>query len=215
MILQVVASTSPGGPVHWSAVVLTGGTGERLGGVDKGSLEVAGARLLDHALAAVTAAAEVVVVGQRVPTARPVLWAMEDPPRGGPAAGLLAGVDRFADPPDVVAVLAVDMPRVGAATFERLLASLAAAEGADGAVLVDASGHRQTLAAAYRRSALSAARPASSRDEHGLSMRRLVGSMRLVEVAALGEETRDVDTWEDLVQLDALPDRSTRTTLER
>ena len=32
----------------WAAVILTGGTGSRLGGVDKASLEVAGLSLLEH-----------------------------------------------------------------------------------------------------------------------------------------------------------------------
>lgn len=188
-----------------------------MGGVDKASVRVDGVRLLEHALAAVAHADEVVVVGERVDTSRPVLWTVEDPPRGGPAAGLLAGVDRFPHPPALVAALAVDMPRVGAATFERLLDALRGpcGDGADGAVLVDGTGHRQTLAAVYRRSALVAARPTDAAGERGLSMRRLVEGLRLLEVPGVGDETRDVDTWADLDALDGLPDRPTRTTLER
>ena len=37
--------------------------------------------------------------------------------------------------------------------------------------------------------------------EQGLSVRRLVGGLRLAEVPALGGETRDVDTWADLRDL--------------
>jgi molybdopterin-guanine dinucleotide biosynthesis protein A len=216
---RVSAPTMPTGhgPARrWGAVVLSGGTGARMGGVDKASVRVDGMRLLEHALAAVAGADEVVVVGRRVDTSRPVLWTVEDPPRGGPAAGLLAGLDRFLRPPDLVAALAVDMPRAGAATFHRLLAAVEEAGGpVDGAVLVDAAGQRQPLAAVYRLRSLAAARPGSAVDEHGLSMRRLVGGLRLVEVPGVGDEARDVDTWEDLADLDGLPDRATRTTLEQ
>ena len=212
--------TSPGREParRWGAVVLSGGTGMRMGGVDKASVRVDGVRLLEHALAAVADADEVVVVGDPVDTSRPVLWTVEDPPRGGPAAGLLAGVDRFTRAPAFVAALAVDMPRVGPATFERLLTAVQSADetgGVDGAVLIDASGHRQTLAAVYRLGALSSARPAAADDVPGLSMRRLVEGLRLLEVPGVGDETRDVDTWQDLVDLDGLPDRPSRTTLEQ
>jgi molybdopterin-guanine dinucleotide biosynthesis protein A len=181
-------------------VVLTGGTGARLGGLDKAAIEVDGVTLLERALAAVTAAVEVVVVGTPVPTTRPVTWTVEDPPRGGPAAGLLAGLDRFAPRPDLVAVLAVDMPRAHAGTVARLTWAAEGDPDTDGAVLLDADGRRQTLAAVYRVAALSRARPAP-REESGLSMRRLVGGLRLVEVPSVGDEARDVDTWTDLQDL--------------
>ena len=186
-----------GEPQQLGAVVLTGGTGERLGGVDKAALEVDGVTMLERALAAVAAAGEVVVVGAPVPTTRPVTWALEDPPGGGPAAGLLAGLERFEHPPDLVAVLAVDMPRAHAGTVARLTWAVEGDSRADGAVLVDATGRRQTLAAVYRVSALSRAWP-ETRGAHGLSMRRLTEGLRLAEVPAVGDEARDVDTWADL-----------------
>ena len=181
-------------------MVLTGGTGTRLGGVDKAALELDGVSLLERALAAVSAAVEVVVVGAPVQTTRPVTWTVEDPPRGGPAAGLLAGLDRFATPPELVAVLAVDMPKVNAGTVARLTWAVEADPGADGAVLLDAEGGRQTLAAVYRQAALARVR-ADLRDANGLSMRKLVGGLRLAEVVAVGDEARDVDTWTDLRDL--------------
>lgn len=183
-------------PLALGAVVLTGGGGTRLGGVDKGSLELAGTTLLERALTATAAAAEVVVVGDPVPTSRPVTWAREDPPGGGPAAGILAGVDGFSRPVEVVCVLAVDMPAVTAATFARLTAALR--DDLDGAVLVDAAGERQNLAGVYRLAALTSARPER---EQGLSVRRLVDGLRLAEVPGRGAETRDVDTWADLRDL--------------
>jgi len=188
-------------PLRLGAVVLAGGTAARMGGVDKSAIELDGVTLLERALAATLSAVEVVVVGEQVPTTRSVTWTVEDPPRGGPAAGLLAGLDRFLVIPDLVAVLAVDMPRVTAGTVARLTAAVGSDPGLDGAVLVDETGRRQTLAAVYRHHALSAARPADPEHQHGLPMRRLVDPMRLAEVPAVDEETRDVDTWVDVRDL--------------
>ena len=63
------------------AVVLAGGTAARLDGVDKASVEYAGRTLLEHALDAVVDAAEVVVVGEPVPTERPVTFVRRGPAR--------------------------------------------------------------------------------------------------------------------------------------
>lgn len=190
--------TEPGKPLRVGAVVLTGGTGVRLGGVDKASIEVGGVTLLERTLTATMTAVEVVVVGQQVPTSRPVTWTREDPSGGGPAAGLLAGLDRFLRTPDLVFVLAVDMPRVHAGTMARLTWAVEGDDSVDGAVLVDENGRRQTLAAVYRYASLVASRPARYEDEHGLPLRTLIASLRLAEVPAVGEEAHDVDTWEDL-----------------
>ena len=184
----------------WDAVVLTGGTAARMDGADKAALELAGATLLERALAATAAASDVVVVGEPVPTTRPVTWTREDPPGGGPAAGLLAGLDALSRH-ELVAVLAVDMPQVAPVTFSRLLDAVRGDLTADGALLLDHRGRRQQLCAVYRRVALARTRPPARRDEHGLAVRRLLGPLRLVEVPAVGGEARDVDTWEDLRDL--------------
>jgi molybdopterin-guanine dinucleotide biosynthesis protein A len=183
------------------AVVLAGGTAARMGGIDKASIEIDGVTLLERSLAATTSASEVVVVGEQVPTSRPVTWTREDPAGGGPAAGLLAGLDCFLRAPDLVVVLAVDMPRIDAGTVARLAWAVEADPAVDGAVLLDPTGRRQTLAAVYRHAALVAARPSGPEDEHGLPVRRLVGGLRLADVPAVGDEARDVDTWESLRDL--------------
>jgi molybdopterin-guanine dinucleotide biosynthesis protein A len=186
-------------------------------GADKASIELQGITLLERALAATASAVEVVVVGEQVPTSRPVTWTREDPSGGGPAAGLLAGLDRFLHPPDLVAVLAVDMPRVTPGTFARLEAALEAdvalapdprvtlaapsTEPYDGALLVDADGRRQPLCAVYRATELQRARPENREDEHGMSMHRLISGLRLREVPAAPGESVDVDTWRDLLWL--------------
>ena len=189
-------------PLRLGAVILTGGTAARMDGVDKASIEVGGVTLLERALAATLQAVEVVVVGREVPTSRPVTWTREDPPLGGPAAGVLAGIDRFLRVPDVVCVLAVDMPKVNSGTVARLTWAVEGDPEVDGAVLVDAEGRRQTLAAVYRTAALQSARPASREQEHGLPVRRLVGLLRLVEVPVVGNEAFDIDSWKDLRHLE-------------
>ncbi len=73
-------------------MVLSGGGATRLDGVDKAALEHEGRTLLEHALAALGAASEIVVVGPVAPTGRPVTFTRETPPGGGPLAGLSAGV---------------------------------------------------------------------------------------------------------------------------
>lgn len=174
-------------------VVLAGGTAARMDGIDKASLELGGRTLLDLAVEAFLDADEVVVVGPRsVPTARPVTFTREDPPRGGPVAGLLTGVDALLRRPSLVGVLAVDMPRVTPHTLRRLRE---AAHGHDGAFLVDADGRRQ-LAGVLDAARLAAVRP-DLEHQHGMSLRALLADLDLAAVAADGTEARDVDTWED------------------
>lgn len=177
-----------------AAVVLAGGTAARLGGADKAAIEYAGRTFLEHALAAVAAAGEVVVVGDQVPTSRPVTFVREDPPLGGPVAGLLAGRRALACDPELLLMLAVDMPRVTAETVSRLVD---ASTGHDGAVLVDQHGRRQ-LVFAVRPGPLAAAAPS---DAHGHSVRALLAPLELAEVPARGDEARGVDDWEDLREL--------------
>jgi molybdopterin-guanine dinucleotide biosynthesis protein A len=177
-------------------IVLTGGSAARFQGADKASLEVGGRSLLEHVLGALADVPEVVVVGDEVVTSRQVTFLREDPPGGGPAAGLLAGLSGFPRPPRIIVVLAVDMPLVTTSTVGRLVA---AATG-DGALLVDDGGRCQYLCAAYRTEALLAGAPPLD-DQHGLSVRKLIEGLRLSEVPALGDEAQDVDTWDDLLAL--------------
>lgn len=180
-------------PARIGAVVLAGGTAERLAGFDKASVEVAGLTLLERALDALIDIDEVVVVGHNVPTERPVTFVREDPAQGGPAAGLLAGLRAFLRAPDWVVVLAVDMPLVTAQTIRRITS----AQHADGAMLVDPDGRDQPLCAVYVRESLLRNAPAYG-EEYGLPMRKLLDGLDLGRVAAEGDEAHDVDTLEDL-----------------
>lgn len=180
---------------QWAAVVLAGGTAARLGGVDKGAVEVRGRSLLEHVLDALPEEAEVVVVGDAVPTSRPVTFTREEPRLGGPVAGLVAGVRALTAPPAAVVVLAVDMPMVGADTVGRL--ALAAA-GHDGAFLHDGDGRRQLAGVLTRAGLAQLPTPA---DAHDRSVRSLLAGLDLAAVPALGDEATDVDTWSDLREL--------------
>ena len=186
--------------VPFSAVVLAGGTGARLGGADKASLEHDGRTLLEHSLAALSDAHEVVVVGPAVTTSRPVIFAREAPARGGPAAGLLAGRDALGEMPAWLGVLAVDMPYVRATTFRRLRD---AALGSDGAFLADPTGRRQLAGVLdpARLAAREAAVAPGLAQRHGLPLRTLLDGLELVLVASHGDEATDIDTWADVREL--------------
>ena len=187
--------------MDFDAVVLAGGRASRLGGTDKAALDVAGETLLDRALAAVSGARRIVVVGDERPTPRPVLWTRERPAYGGPVAATYAGLDALGlgTPGDRVVVLAVDMPGVTRETVARLVA---AAEGHDGAVA--AYGGERHLAMAVTTAALERVRPDPTA---GAPMRGLWAGLELADVAATGFEAGDVDSWADLPEVLAGIDR--------
>ncbi|MGB5951478.1 MAG: NTP transferase domain-containing protein, partial [Ornithinimicrobium sp.] len=81
-------SATPG----YDAIILAGGRGERLGGVDKALIEVRGQSLLGYATSAASDARHVVVVGTPRSGFGHVAWTSEQPPGGGPAAGVIAGM---------------------------------------------------------------------------------------------------------------------------
>lgn len=175
-----------------------------MGGVSKAGLVAGGRSYLDRALDAVGAAARRVVVGP-AELARPGAPAvLEDPPLGGPVAGIAAGLEHLAPGAPWVAVLACDVPRA-AGLLPPLVAALAADAAADGAVVVDDQGHRQALVGLYRRAALDRAVAALAAEGgvHGRSVRALVGGLALVEVPDPQGLSADADTWEDVAALAA------------
>jgi molybdopterin-guanine dinucleotide biosynthesis protein A len=180
---------------EYDAIVLAGGTGRRLGGVDKAALEVGGRTLLDRVLAALVEARRIVVVGpaRRLPPG--VIATSELPPGGGPVAGLAAGLDLVEAP--LVAVLACDLPFVTVATLRTLVSRLVVADAADGAQLVDESGRRQPLAAVYRTERLRAARSLLVHVSN-TPMRAMLEGVTMLDVEAVPEQAWDCDTWADL-----------------
>jgi molybdopterin-guanine dinucleotide biosynthesis protein A len=225
-----VTTAEPAGATAFDAVVLAGGTGRRLGGASKPDVLLAGRRLLDHALTATAGAGRVVVVApEDVAVPDGVLRTLEDPPLGGPVAGVAAGLaalDRAATEsaaresgaststrPGTTAplllVLACDVP-LAATAVPRLLGSAAgdrdggeppgAESMRDGAALVDATGRAQWLTAVYRTAVLRARLQALP--PAGASVRELVAGLDLAAVPAAGHEAADVDTWRDLAALE-------------
>lgn len=182
-------------------LVLAGGRGSRLGGRDKAALTVAGRALLDRVLdAAPLLGGRVVVVGDTtVPEG--VLRTLEDPPDGGPVAGIAAGLAALGPGAAWVAVVAVDQPGAAAALAAlvgELVGELEGRTGEDVDAIghEDAEGHRQWLLALYRREALEAALAALGAARH-TSVRRLVADLRWRTAAAGAEHLGDVDTWAD------------------
>jgi len=149
------------------AIVLAGGAGRRLGGVDKAALAVGGKSLLDRVLAAVEESPVVVVVGPPRLAARSVLFTSEHPAGGGPAAALAAGLPMVTG--DFVAVLAADLPFVTADIVRHLAAQIGSRSGA---LVVDGDGNDQLLVGVWRiaslRDAVSAAGPLANRGLHNM-----------------------------------------------
>ncbi|ACV78674.1 molybdenum cofactor guanylyltransferase [Nakamurella multipartita] len=192
------ASAHPSGsPGPSAAVVLAGGRGRRLGGVDKPALRIGERTLLDVALAAV-AGVPTVVVGPDRDVPPGVLVVREDPPGGGPAAALAAGVAALPARPSqaLVVVLAADLTAIDAAT----VAALCARVGRTGAVLLDGEGRSQWLAGVWRWGALTGALRQQP-SWHQRSVRDLLGPLDPVPVAGREDATADVDTPEDLRRL--------------
>ncbi|MEE9277774.1 MAG: molybdenum cofactor guanylyltransferase [Dehalococcoidia bacterium] len=138
----------------FSAVILAGGYGTRLGG-DKAGTMVAGRPLLHWTAEAVTLASDDIVVVRRadqtLPPAGPGLQWREvvDLREGaGPLAGLEAALSQTKH--ELAVAVACDMPLVQAG----LLRALAAACTGHDVVMPFLGGREQPLLAAYRRSCL-------------------------------------------------------------
>ena len=189
------------GRAPWTAVVLSGGDGRRLGGVAKSRLLLGQRTLLDRILDDLPATVHVIVAGPACPTVRPVSFVQEDPPAGGPVAGIAAAVQQAQT--DIVAVIAADMPWGGRA-LPRLVDALASGT-APAVIAVDASGRQQPLCAAWRRSSLVLAvdRLAGGRDRPA---RALLQDVPIAEVAIDDRLLVDIDTADDLSRARTLID---------
>ncbi|CAL9483547.1 Molybdenum cofactor guanylyltransferase [Streptomyces sp. enrichment culture] len=183
--------------VAYDAVVLAGGAARRLGGADKPAVRVGGRPLLDRVLAACADAGTTVVVAGPRPTARPVTWAREDPPGGGPLAALDAGLRHVTA--EHVVLLSADLPFLDGRTVAALLDTLRRGE-ADGVLLTDSDGRDQPLVAAYRTAPLRrglAALSAAHGGTAGLPLRRLTGALHLLRISD-PVASFDCDTWDDI-----------------
>lgn len=186
--------------------MLAGGAARRFG-ADKTRALLAGRAVLEHALDAVSAVADdVVVVGPWAPPG----WAHHDEPtpRQGPAAAVAFGMGLVSA--ELVLVVGGDHPIVVPALLE-LLVSRAATGSADAVVAVRA-GRDEPLVACYRRSigGVAARLVASGRR----SMRAVLDEVEVDRVPGSvwstadpeGRSFMDVDTPEDLARVRALLD---------
>lgn len=215
----VGATGSPG----IGAIVLAGGRGARLGGVDKAGVELDGERLVDRVVAAARArgADPVVVVGPGRPALPDAVVVREDPPFSGPLAALVAGLEALsaAVAPPGAAAAAVPHPGPSwtlllscdlvdpAGVCGELTAALSSgsAEGVDGMLLRDPEGRRQWLAGLYRTEALRAGTAAIRPPLVDLPLKLAFAGTTLRELPAPRELTADIDTPGDLERARSRP----------
>ena len=171
----------------WSAIVLSGGTNKRFGS-DKSAALLHDVSLLDHVLSFIPNEIKTVIVGKDV---------FEEPPLGGPVAGIARGLQEIDT--EFVAVAAVDMP-YGSTLFSQLLASIKG----DAAMPVDEEGFKQPLCGIYRRVALLSAIEKLG-NPHGQSMRALCELLAIDEVQVDARALIDIDTPEDLISAHSSP----------
>lgn len=176
-----------------TVVVLCGGTSRRLGGGDKTREPLADSTVLDHLLAALPDW-PVVCVGASRPTVRAVTWTREDPPGGGPLAGIAAALPLVEG--EIVVVVAGDMPFAGSAV-RGLAAAVRAAPVVDAALAVGPDGRLQPLLAAYRADAVRRVLP---EDPHGAPAMLLAKALRVLPVDVTERVAFDVDTAEELAR---------------
>lgn len=181
-----------------AGIVLAGGAGRRMGGVDKAALVVGGVTLLDRVLAAARPVCDpLVVVGPARPTALAgVTFVTEPEPGGGPGAAVAAGLAAVAGA-GVVLVLAADLPLLTTGHLRRLLAALHAA-GA-GAAAAEDEGGPNPLLAAY-------AGPSLATRAAGLGAGARAGALLPADVVSvdLGRATLNVNRPEDLAAAERL-----------
>lgn len=181
-------------------IIVAGGRGKRMGGIDKAAVTVNGERLIDYLLDEVSvldALQQVVVVSSRNLSIRPgVKITAEDPPFSGPVAGILAGVTELRDAAaERTAILAVDAPE--SATLIPELNEALDGSDAQVAVIREAEGHLQPLCAVWDTESLWLALNEMGETADKPAKALIAAAGAVTELAGSGEE-RDYDTLEEL-----------------
>ena len=177
-----------------AAIIVAGGAARRLGGVPKPWLMVAGLPIVAHVVAAVDPfVTTTVIVGEppseagRIPN---VLWTLERPVGGGPAAAIRAGLLQLPEAVTEVLLFAGDAPFVGEAA-RALVAEPLEHDG----VAIRSDGVVQYLCARINRESLSRALASA-----GASMHSVFDHLQIDTIEV---QVTDADTWEDVARLRA------------
>lgn len=193
-----------------AAIVVGGGGGERLGGASKPDLTLGGVRLIDRvcgALLEACGAGCVAVVPPAVRVPDGVRRTLEDPPNGGPLAGIDAGLRALSVGGDIlVVVVSVDAP--GAGAFLPALLEPALGEGSDGRIVRggDPEPFDQYLMGVYRAGALRRVLDEavdSLGSVRGVGVRRVLRALEVERVSVGADVCRDIDTPEDVAWWEA------------
>lgn len=188
-----------------AAIVVGGGGGERLGGVSKPDLTLGGVRVIDRVCGVLLEACGAGCVAVVPPTVRVpegVLRTLEDPPSGGPLAGIDAGLRALGVDDDVlVVVVSVDAPGV-AGLLPALLGSPLGSDS-EGRIAVggDPQPFDQYLMGVYRAGALRRVLDeavAALGSVRGVGVRRVLRALTLQRVSVDADVCRDIDTPEDV-----------------
>ena len=187
--------TSP--PAEVAAIVLAGGEARRFGG-DKLAADLDGRALLEVALDGLPDDWAVAVVGPPRRLVREITVLREDPPGGGPAAGLITGlIWALTAEVEAIVTLPGDAPEGGRAAL--LLWAELGRQERDAVVGVDGSGRDQVLQLALRPAAarllVELAGPDRGRDQ---SVRRLVAKLTPARLALADSLSADIDTVDQL-----------------
>ena len=184
------------------AIVLAGGRSARMG-TNKLALAIDGVTLLSRAADAVKSCADRVVVAGPKPEDWPdddkVVFVVEEPPFGGPVAGMAAALRVLAETTDPVEVLILAGDLADPAGVVGLLMA-ETSDGVDGRVLVADDGWPQYLAGCYRFNALAEILAEPVRD---VSVRSVFRRLNVKMVQAVSAVTKDIDTREEALAVRA------------
>ena len=164
-----------------TAVVLAGGKGSRLGGVDKALLEIGGRRTIDRVLGAFNGLATdvVAVVNEdRLADVAGIRRIGDPEPHAGVLPALRAALAAAREP--LCLLVACDMPFLQPALLHRLVEL---AEGYD-VVIPHVEGQLQPMHAVYRRDRCSVA----IEDSLARGRRRMIAFLDAVRVRTVSEE---------------------------
>ncbi len=204
-------------------IILAGGAGSRLGGVEKAMLEFEGRTFLARAIAAVTpSVGEIVVVvaaGQAIDpdsfaTSIPVRVVRDTTAGAGPLAALADGLRGATLPDDGIAVIAsCDSPRMSPDVVRLLVESLVNAGTQCDWAVPEVGGHPQVLLSAIRTTALPAIEShlaSGRRDVRGMLSKlrtRTIDEEQLRRIDPALASFHDIDTAEDLHKIIASRER--------